>query len=107
MVNPLVSILIPFKNVEAYFEECLKSIQEQTYKNWEVLAVNDHSDDSSLEIAEQFANVDSRFKICTNDESGIITALRIAYKNSKGEFITRMDADDYMTENRIHSMVTS
>ena len=107
MVNPLVSILIPFKNVEAYFEECLKSIQEQTYKNWEVLAVNDHSNDSSLEIAEHFANVDSRFKICTNDKSGIITALRIAYRNSNGEFITRMDADDYMAENRIHCMVTS
>ncbi|TLP79744.1 glycosyltransferase [Maribacter sp. ACAM166] len=107
MANPLVSILIPFKNVAAYFEECLNSIREQTYENWEVLAVNDHSDDYSLAIAEGFSNLDSRIKILSNDESGIITALRKAYKNSSGEFITRMDADDYMTGHRISTMVKS
>lgn len=107
MANPLVSILIPFKNVESYFEECLNSISNQTYKNWEVLAVNDHSDDGSLAIAENFSKSDNRFKIFSNDESGIITALRKAYENSNGEFITRMDADDHMTSNRISFMVAS
>lgn len=107
MAKPLVSILIPFKNVEAYFEECLNSIRNQTYENWEVIAVNDHSDDASLEIAEHFAQIDKRFKIFSNEESGIITALRKAYNHSKGVFISRMDADDYMTDHRIATMAES
>tara|TARA_R110002074_G_scaffold61561_2_gene148733 strand:+ start:4096 stop:5103 length:1008 start_codon:yes stop_codon:yes gene_type:complete len=107
MVNPLVSILIPFKNVEEFLEECLESIRSQTYQNWEVLAINDQSDDNSLAIAERFSKSDNRFKIFTNTESGIITALRKAYEHSKGEFITRMDADDHMSQDRIHTMLTS
>ena len=58
MANSLVSILIPFKNVEEYFEECLESIRSQTYQNWEVIAINDHSDDNSLAIAERFSKND-------------------------------------------------
>ncbi|MGO4921105.1 glycosyltransferase family 2 protein [Maribacter spongiicola] len=107
MVNSLVSILIPFKNVEYYFEECLKSIQNQTYQNWEVIAVNDNSSDNSLLIAKQFAAKDDRFKIFSNDKSGIITALRKAYTHSSGNFISRMDADDHMTKDRIKFMVDS
>lgn len=107
MTKPLVSIIIPFKNVAAYFEECLDSIRKQTYKNWEVIAVNDHSDDNSLEIAKHFSNLDPRFIILSNEKLGIITALRKAYKHSKGDYITRMDADDYMTDHRIFTMVKS
>lgn len=107
MADPLVSILIPFKNTAVYFEQCLHSIQKQDYKNWEVLAVNDHSDDASVSIIERFAKNDDRFKIHTNDASGIITALRMAYANSSGTYITRMDADDHMAAYRISSMVNA
>jgi glycosyltransferase involved in cell wall biosynthesis len=107
MPNPLISILIPFKNVEDYFEECLNSIRNQNYTHWEVIAVNDHSSDSSLKIAERFSKLDNRFNILSNKESGIITALRMAYEKSTGEFITRMDADDYMTIDRLSTMVSS
>ena len=107
MVNPLVSILIPFKNVEEFLEECLESICSQTYQNWEVLAINDQSDDNSLAIAKRFSQLDNRFKIFTNTESGIITALRKAYEYSSGDYITRMDADDHMTVDRIQTMLTS
>lgn len=103
----LVSILIPFKDVADYFEECLSSIRLQTYENWEVIAVNDGSNDNSLGIANKFANEDQRFRILTNDESGIITALRKAYENCSGEYITRMDADDHMAPDRLRIMVTS
>lgn len=107
MVKPLVSILIPFKNVEAYLEECLQSILNQSYDNWEVIAVNDHSIDTSVEIAERFAQKDARFKIYANEERGIITALRKAYQHSAGTYISRMDADDYMANHRIASMVNN
>ncbi|MEP2238197.1 MAG: glycosyltransferase family 2 protein, partial [Maribacter sp.] len=107
MTKPLVSILIPFKNVGEYFEECLKSIQNQTFKNWEVVAVNDNSSDDSLAIANKFASTDNRFKILINDESGIITALKKAYSHSSGDFISRMDADDHMAPDRINIMAKS
>lgn len=107
MPEPLVSILIPFKNVENYFEECLTSILNQTYEQWEVIAVNDHSNDASLEIAMKFSEQDERFQILTNQGSGIISALRLAYEKSNGEYITRMDADDYMALHRLERMVGS
>lgn len=107
MRYPLVSIVIPFKNVEDYFEECLLSIQNQEYKNWEVIAVNDGSSDTSIAIANEFAAKDKRFKIFSNDKFGIITALRKAYKHSSGAFISRMDADDHMAKDRIKIMIQS
>lgn len=107
MPEPLVSILIPFKNVENYFEECLISIHNQTYTHWEVIAVNDHSNDASLEIAMKFSEQDERFQILTNQGSGIISALRLGYEKSNGEYITRMDADDYMALHRLKIMIGS
>jgi len=107
MQQPLVSILIPFKNTEAFFSECLTSICEQTYLNWEVLAVNDSSDDSSLKIADEYAREDTRIRVFENEGKGIIEALRTAYSFSKGFFITRMDSDDVMTSNRLDVMTTS
>lgn len=107
MPNPLITILIPFKNVEDYFEECLASIRRQNYEHWEVIAVDDHSEDSSLQIAQNFSQLDHRFKIISNTASGIITALRLAYAHSNGQFITRMDADDHMSVDRLKIMVSS
>lgn len=107
MSNPLVSILIPFKNSSDFLSECLESISNQTYPRWEVLAVNDHSDDSSKTILEKYSLQDSRIKVFENNGSGIIPALRKAYSQSKGELITRMDSDDIMTPNKLEVMVES
>lgn len=107
MSDPLISVLIPFKNVADFLEECLTSIRHQSYESWEVIAVDDHSDDSSLQLAKGFSKMDKRFKILSNTGSGIISALRLAYKNSKGKFITRMDADDHMTVDRLKTMVSA
>ncbi|WP_209402982.1 glycosyltransferase [Pseudozobellia sp. WGM2] len=106
-MNMLVSILIPFKNTEKYLEECLLSIINQSYKNWEVLAVNDYSTDSSAEIVARFANIDKRIKLYSNKGNGIIEALRTAYSLSTGHLITRMDSDDIMKENRLEVMASS
>ena len=106
-MNMLVSILIPFKNTEEYLEECLLSIINQSYKNWEVLAVNDHSTDSSAKIVARFANIDKRIKLYSNKGNGIIEALRTAYKISTGHFVTRMDSDDIMKENRLEVMASA
>lgn len=105
MQQPLVSILIPFKNTEAFLFECLKSIHEQDYRNWEVLAINDHSSDTSKAIVEDFSKRDPRIKVSENAGNGIIEALRTAYGKSQGQFITRMDSDDIMKPEKISVLV--
>jgi glycosyltransferase involved in cell wall biosynthesis len=105
MQKPLVSILTPFKNTAVFLEECLSSIQTQTYTNWELLIVDDHSTDHSYAVVESFATADSRIQLLKNNGSGIIDALQWAYKHSKGELVTRMDSDDIMTPNKLEVLV--
>jgi glycosyltransferase involved in cell wall biosynthesis len=101
MPKPLISILTPFKNTAEFLPECLESIVEQTYQNWELVIVNDHSTDDSLEVVELFAEKDSRIKVHQNNGAGIIEAMRTAFSHSKGELITRMDSDDIMTTDKL------
>lgn len=107
MKNTLVSILIPFKNTEEFLPECINSILEQSYDNWEALAVNDHSTDDSYKLMFSYAEQDARIKVIQNKGSGIIHALRTAFEKSKGNLITRMDSDDIMTPNKLEIMVAS
>jgi len=100
----VISILIPFKNTEAYLTECLDSILAQTYTNWQVIAINDHATDNSLKLVQSYADKDSRIQVYTNTNTGIIAALRLAYEKSTGDFITRMDSDDIMQLNRLAHM---
>lgn len=104
MNQPLISILTPFKNVEAYLAECLDSILNQSYANWELLLVNDHSTDTSTEIAQKYAIKDHRIQLLQNTSNGIISALRQAFSSSKGDFITRMDSDDIMQKDKLKHM---
>jgi len=101
-----VSILIPFKNTEEFLFECLDSIINQSYKNWEALFVDDHSLDSSFEIVRKFSNSNPKIKLLKNKGNGIIEALQTAYENSSGDFITRMDSDDIMVKDKVQSMVS-
>ena len=107
MQQPLVSIVIPFKNTANFLKECLQSILSQTYQNWEVIAVDDHSSDQSLAIVASFTQQDARIQVQKNKGAGIIPALQTAYAHSKGELITRMDSDDMMTPNKLQVMVQS
>ncbi|WP_179008273.1 glycosyltransferase family 2 protein [Winogradskyella forsetii] len=107
MLKPLVSILVPFKNTDAFIAECLDSILNQSYSNWEAIFVDDHSDDDSHTIVERYAEKDSRIKFHKNEHSGIIDALKTAYQHSSGTYITRMDSDDIMTPIRLETMVTN
>ncbi len=103
-MKPLVSIITPFKNTEEFLPDCLNSIIKQTYKNWELILINDHSTDNSLEIATRFAIEDTRIKVFNNNGNGIIPALQQAFSISSGDYITRMDSDDLMSLDRIAVM---
>lgn len=107
MQNPKVSILIPFKNTAHFLPACLDSIINQDYTEWEVLAVNDHSKDSSQQLLTEYSQSDSRIKVFTNEGEGIIPALRTAYSHATGTYITRMDSDDIMKPTRLAVMANS
>lgn len=104
MQNPLISILIPFKNTEAFIAECVNSILKQSYTNWELVIVDDNSKDTSFDIVNAFA--DDRITLLKNSGNGIIDALRLAFKSSKGELITRMDSDDVMSPNKLQVLAS-
>lgn len=102
----LVSIIMPAKNAEPFIETCLQSIIQQSYSNWELVVVNDHSTDETLAILQKYAEKERRITFLNNDGDGIIDALNHGYKKAKGEYITRMDADDIMPKNKLGTMVS-
>ena len=105
----LISIIIPFKNEERFLRDCLDSIAEQNLDEFsiEVLLIDDHSTDSSSEIASTFSNKNSIFRNIKNDSEGVINALKTGLKHSKGEYIHRMDADDLMPDNKLINLYQS
>ncbi|NNF19085.1 MAG: glycosyltransferase family 2 protein [Flavobacteriaceae bacterium] len=102
MPNPArVSILMPFKDTAAFLPACLDSVLAQEYQHWELLAVDDHSEDSSAAIVANYVEKDERIQLLQNLGEGIIHALRTAYSKSEGSLITRMDSDDLMPANKL------
>ena len=79
MHYPLVSIIVPYKNTANYLPECLDSILEQSYANFELIIVNDNSTDSSKAIVESYAKKDARIYSYNTNGQGIIDALQFAY----------------------------
>ena len=104
MQNHLISIVVPFKNTSLFIKECLDSIVNQTYKNWELIIIDDHSNDASNSMVQSFAQNDTRIQLYKNTGHGIIDALQLAYSKSKGSLITRMDSDDIMTLDKLQVM---
>ncbi|OUR90950.1 glycosyl transferase family 2 [Flavobacteriales bacterium 34_180_T64] len=105
MKEPLISILTPFKNTASFLPECIESILNQSYTNWELLIIDDNSTDSSYEIVTRYAAIEPRIKCLKNDGHGILNALRLAFQNSNGPYITRMDSDDIMSLQKLELML--
>jgi len=102
----MISIVMPMRNAMPYLKECIESIINQSYTNWELVVVNDHSTDDSFDILKGFSNLDNRIKVLNNTGKGIIDALQLAYSKTTGQFISRMDADDIMPVKKIELMRT-
>ena len=94
MSNKLISIIIPIYNVEKYLGECLDSILAQTYQNFEVILVENNSTDSSLDICNEYAKKDSRFKIVYCKEQGCGIARNKGLEVIQGDYVTFVDGDD-------------
>ena len=103
----LISIVIPVYNAEKYLEQCLNSIQNQTYKNFEVILVNDGSMDHSESICMDFVKVDTRFKYFTKVNGGASSARNFGLDNVTGDYITFIDADDWVDENHLEVLMNN
>ncbi len=101
-----ISILMPFRNTDQFLEEAINSIRHQSYEEWELIAVDDHSTDRSRDIMIGFAETDKRISVLENRGKGIIQALGTAFNQSTGAFITRMDSDDIMRPEKLQSMTS-
>ena len=91
-----ISILVPVFNVEKYLRQCLDSIQSQTFKNFEVICINDGSTDTSLAILEDYAQQDTRFRIINKPNSGYGHSMNIGLGQCNGEYIGIVESDDYI-----------
>lgn len=103
----LVSIIIPVYNVEKYLERCIESVINQTYKNIEIILVNDGSTDNSLSICKKYKEKDKRIILIDQKNSGVSAARNAALKIAKGEYIQFTDSDDWLEKNMIEEMVYS
>lgn len=105
MDHPLVSIIMAVKDTEEYLPACLDSILEQTYSNWELIAINDHSSDRSTQILHTYAQNDSRIRVFNSQRHRLIPTLKEGYAYAKGELINRMDSDDKMPAYKLEVLV--
>lgn len=94
--KPAVSVIVPIYNVEAFLERCLRSIEEQTLKNFNVIMIDDGSEDRSGEIARSFAERDNRFLYEGMSRNGVAKARNRGLELADGEFIAFLDSDDYV-----------
>ncbi len=103
--QPLVSIIMAVKDTAIYLPDCLDSILAQTYTNWELIAVNDHSSDGSDRILQEYAAKDLRIRFFNSEGFKLIPTLQTGYKHVRGTLINRMDSDDKMPDYKLQVMV--
>ena len=100
-LNPKVSILLPYRNAEKTIHQCLKSIKNQDFHDWEALLVNDCSCDLSFEIVNSLSQKDPRIRSLQAERPCFVTALNYGISKARSKIIVRMDSDDLMHSNRL------
>jgi teichuronic acid biosynthesis glycosyltransferase TuaG len=105
--NPLVSIITPVYKAEKFIEDTIKSVQNQSYQNWEMILVNDLSPDKSVDIINRMAEADSRIRLIHLEKnSGAAIARNTAIKNSKGRFLAFLDSDDQWHPKKLERQIS-
>lgn len=106
MVNELVSIITPVYNNSEFIKQTIESVQKQTYKNWEMIIVDDCSTDRTPELIKKISQKDDRIKyIKLENNSGAAIARNKALSESRGRFIAYLDADDLWKKNKIQNQI--
>ena len=103
--KPLVSVLVPICNVEQYLDECLASLQQQTFKNFEVICINDGSTDNSSSIIQKYIDSDQRFKVIDKPNSGYGDSMNKGLEAAVGKYISILESDDFIDADMLEFMV--
>jgi len=97
-MDELVSVIIPVYNVEKYLDACVESVLRQTYKNLEIILVDDGSTDNSGKICDKYKLIDNRVKVIHKENGGLSSARNAGLDICKGEFISFIDSDDFVSD---------
>ncbi len=100
----LISIIIPVYNAQEYIEECVKSVLSQTYKDIELLLINDGSTDKTGEMLDLFPEKDERVRVFHKENGGTHTARNLGLDNAKGEYVMFMDPDDWLSLDTVEKL---
>ena len=98
-MDPIISIIVPIYNVGKYLPKCIESILNQTFKNFELILVNDGSTDNSGVVCDDYEKKDTRIKIIHKSNGGVSSARNAGLYVAKGEYIGFVDPDDYIDKN--------
>lgn len=102
---PMVSVIIPIYNVEAYLRECIDSVVNQTYPNLEIILVDDGSPDNCGAICDEYAQADPRIKVVHQPNLGVAAARNTGLDQVTGEFVSFIDSDDFIASNMIETLL--
>lgn len=103
--NNLISIVVPIYNASSYLDECIKSIISQTYKNIEIILIDDGSTDDSLCICNSYAESDKRIRVYSKKNSGVSSARNYGIKVAHGKYICFIDSDDYIDNDYCYKLL--
>lgn len=103
----MISIVVPIYNKKNTLESCIKSIINQTYKNIEIILVDDGSQDISLEICRKYEKIDNRIKVISQRNGGVSSARNLGIKNAKGKYLQFVDADDTINTNMCEILINT
>lgn len=101
-MRPIISIIVPVYNTEKYLDKCIQSVLAQTYTNWELLLIDDGSTDSSGAICDKYAAEDNRIRVFHKENGGVSSARNLGLDNAQGEWISFVDADDWIENSMLH-----
>lgn len=102
-----ISVIIPVYNAEKYLLKCLESVKGQTFKDFEVICVDDDSSDGSVGILKDFVSADKRFSVITQKNSGVHSARARGYKEAVGEYVVFVDNDDFLNRDMLEKLYDS
>ena len=94
----MISVIIPVYNTEKYLDRCIRSVLNSTYKDFEVLLIDDGSVDGSLEICRTYCRLDRRVRFLTQKHGGVSEARNRGIQESRGEWLVFVDSDDFISE---------
>lgn len=107
MDQPLISVIIPVYNMEIYLERCLDSVLNNTYRNLEIICIDDGSTDRSLDILRRYETADPRIVVVAKENGGVSSARNAGLDRMSGEYVTFIDPDDYVHPQYVELLVTA